>query len=277
MGGPLAPAGGTRRGRSGRLAEEVVPVEVPQRKGDPVVVRARRRHPARHERRGARRAEARVHAGRHHHGRQRLADLRRRGGRGRDERGGGRAPRPAAARRDRGVRHGGGRVRVAADRARARDAEGAEEGRPGRAATSGWSRSTRRSPRWPCTPRACSGSDEDIVNVNGGAVALGHPIGASGARLVLTLAMRDAAPRRRSGCGGALRRRRPGRRADHPTDRLRRTSSWTTDATSCRRSWRSSARSFAGSPRSGSLRAPPRSTRPTSGRRTSTGCWSRTT
>src|SRR5512132_4182623 len=31
--------------------------------------------------------------------------------------------------------------------------------------------------------------DEEIVNVNGGAVALGHPIGASGARLVLTLAM----------------------------------------------------------------------------------------
>jgi acetyl-CoA C-acetyltransferase len=32
------------------------------------------------------------------------------------------------------------------------------------------------------------GADEEIVNVNGGAVALGHPIGASGARLVLTLA-----------------------------------------------------------------------------------------
>jgi acetyl-CoA C-acetyltransferase len=30
--------------------------------------------------------------------------------------------------------------------------------------------------------------DEDRVNVNGGAVAMGHPIGASGARLVLTLA-----------------------------------------------------------------------------------------
>ncbi len=30
--------------------------------------------------------------------------------------------------------------------------------------------------------------DEDRVNVNGGAVALGHPIGASGARLVLTVA-----------------------------------------------------------------------------------------
>jgi acetyl-CoA C-acetyltransferase len=33
------------------------------------------------------------------------------------------------------------------------------------------------------------GADEDVVNVNGGAVALGHPIGASGARLVLTLAL----------------------------------------------------------------------------------------
>ncbi|MGZ8662075.1 MAG: acetyl-CoA C-acetyltransferase [Actinomycetota bacterium] len=31
--------------------------------------------------------------------------------------------------------------------------------------------------------------DPDIVNVNGGAVALGHPIGASGARIVLTLAL----------------------------------------------------------------------------------------
>ena len=32
------------------------------------------------------------------------------------------------------------------------------------------------------------GFDEDLVNVNGGAVALGNPIGASGARIVLTLA-----------------------------------------------------------------------------------------
>ncbi len=32
------------------------------------------------------------------------------------------------------------------------------------------------------------GFDEELVNVNGGAVALGHPVGASGARLVLTLA-----------------------------------------------------------------------------------------
>ena len=31
------------------------------------------------------------------------------------------------------------------------------------------------------------GADEEIVNVNGGAVALGHPIGASGARILTTL------------------------------------------------------------------------------------------
>ena len=34
---------------------------------------------------------------------------------------------------------------------------------------------------------AMLGADEDIVNVNGGAVALGHPIGASGGRIVGTL------------------------------------------------------------------------------------------
>jgi acetyl-CoA C-acetyltransferase len=33
------------------------------------------------------------------------------------------------------------------------------------------------------------GIDEDVVNANGGAVALGHPIGASGARIVLALAL----------------------------------------------------------------------------------------
>jgi len=44
------------------------------------------------------------------------------------------------------------------------------------------------------------GVDEAIVNVNGGAVALGHPIGASGARLVLTCALEL---RRRGGGLGA--------------------------------------------------------------------------
>jgi acetyl-CoA C-acetyltransferase len=48
--------------------------------------------------------------------------------------------------------------------------------------------------------------DEERVNVNGGAVALGHPIGASGARLVLTLALELKRRGLRTGaaalCGG---------------------------------------------------------------------------
>ena len=44
------------------------------------------------------------------------------------------------------------------------------------------------------------GVDEEIVNVNGGAIALGHPIGMSGARLVLSLALEL---RRRGGGTGA--------------------------------------------------------------------------
>jgi acetyl-CoA C-acetyltransferase len=45
------------------------------------------------------------------------------------------------------------------------------------------------------------GVDPSIVNVNGGAIALGHPIGMSGARLVLTLAME--LKRRGGGVGAA--------------------------------------------------------------------------
>lgn len=45
------------------------------------------------------------------------------------------------------------------------------------------------------------GVDEDKVNVNGGAIALGHPIGMSGARLALTLALE--LKRRGGGVGAA--------------------------------------------------------------------------
>ena len=45
------------------------------------------------------------------------------------------------------------------------------------------------------------GVGDDIVNVNGGAIALGHPIGMSGARLVLTLALE--LKRRGGGTGAA--------------------------------------------------------------------------
>ena len=56
------------------------------------------------------------------------------------------------------------------------------------------------------------GVSSDVVNVNGGAIALGHPIGMSGNRLALTLL--HELRRRGGGVGaaGAVRRRRAGRR-----------------------------------------------------------------
>ena len=45
------------------------------------------------------------------------------------------------------------------------------------------------------------GLNEDIVNVNGGAIALGHALGMSGARVVLTLALE--LKRRGGGVGAA--------------------------------------------------------------------------
>ena len=45
------------------------------------------------------------------------------------------------------------------------------------------------------------GLDEEKVNVNGGAIALGHPVGMSGARIVLTLA--HELKRRGGGVGAA--------------------------------------------------------------------------
>ena len=64
------------------------------------------------------------------------------------------------------------------------------------------------------------GLDEEKVNVNGGAIAIGHPLGMSGARLVVTLlhelrrrggryGARDDVRRRRPGPGGALRANSP--------------------------------------------------------------------
>ena len=57
------------------------------------------------------------------------------------------------------------------------------------------------------------GADEENVNVNGGAVALGHPIGASGGRIVGDDGARAAPQRRRARPRRDLLRRRPGRRA----------------------------------------------------------------
>ena len=58
------------------------------------------------------------------------------------------------------------------------------------------------------------GITTDVVNVNGGAIALGHPIGMSGNRLALTLLHELRRRGGGTGVGRAVRRRRPGRCPD---------------------------------------------------------------
>ena len=52
--------------------------------------------------------------------------------------------------------------------------------------------------------------DRDRLNVNGGAIALGHPIGCTGTRILVTLLLRNGAPRRPPRPRDALRQRRLG-------------------------------------------------------------------
>ncbi len=54
--------------------------------------------------------------------------------------------------------------------------------------------------------------DPARVNVRGGAIALGHPIGSSGCRILVTLLPRDEGQRRQARNGRALHRRRAGHR-----------------------------------------------------------------
>ena len=75
---PRARRGPARAIADGRFKDEIVPVPVPQRKGDPVVFDTDEYPRAGHDRREARRAEAGVQEGRHGDRRQRVGHQRRR-------------------------------------------------------------------------------------------------------------------------------------------------------------------------------------------------------
>ena len=170
------------------MADEIVPVSIPTRKGDPVVVdedEGVRPGTTVESLAGLRPAfdpEGTVTAGNASQlsdgasavvvMSKRAAERARRG----------------RARRVRLLRDGGGaRFGVAAAPAERGDPGGARNGPASRSATSTCSRSTKPSPpsgspRWPIWA-----SRPHVTNVNGGAIALGHPIGMSGNRLALTL------------------------------------------------------------------------------------------
>ena len=65
---------------------------------------------------------------------------------------------------------------------------------------------------------------EEIVNVNGGAIALGHPLGCSGARILTTLLHEMRRRGTRYGLARHLHRRRPGHGHDRRGRRVARAS-----------------------------------------------------
>ena len=189
--------------KNGLFDDEIVPVEIPQRKGDPVRRHARTRASAPdttaeslgQAAAGVRRRTARsppASSSQISDGACAVVVM----SRAKAEELG-----PDLAGRDRRARHGRrpGHLAARASRRNAISRRCAQGGldagrpRPGRD-----QRGVRRG-RHPVDARR-SASTEDIVNVNGGAIALGHPIGMSGARLVLHLALEL---RRRGGGLGA--------------------------------------------------------------------------
>ena len=92
------PEGGARPRASGAFTDEILPISIPQKKGAPIVVDRDEADPRRHDRRGARRAEAGVQERRHGHRRQRAGRERRRRRARRDGGRRARRARPDAAR-----------------------------------------------------------------------------------------------------------------------------------------------------------------------------------
>ena len=198
---PGRTSGPPRRGRTALFDDEVVPVEIPQRKGDPVAVQGRRGHPRRHHR-------PRAWAG--------CARRSRRTARS--------PPAPSSQISD------GAAAVVVMSKAKAEELGLTWLAEIGAHGVVAGPDSTLQSQPSAAIAKACakegiSPADldlveineafasvgiksmrdldltEDKVNVNGGAIALGHPIGMSGARIALHLALE--LQRRGGGVGAA--------------------------------------------------------------------------
>ena len=163
-----------------------------------------------HERRGAGQAQARLQGRRHRDRRQRVAALRRRLGDRRRQRA--RRWSATASRRARGSwpRPRPEWRRTSWASAPCRRRRRSSRAPAGRSPTSTPSRSTRRSRPRSSRASDASGLDPETVNAYGGAIAVGHPLGASGVRLVLGLLRRLEDADLRRGPGHAVHRRRPG-------------------------------------------------------------------
>ena len=195
------------------------------RRGPRTPSRSRRVHPRRHQPGGARRAQAGVPRGRDRHRRQlaRRSTTARRRAAGRRRGGGGARARAARAIVSRA--RAGGRAAACSGSARS-PALGRRCARAGIAL--GDLDVVELNEAFAAQSLACLAEwpdlDPESVNVNGGAIALGHPLGASGARMLATSPARAATARRRLRPRDDVHRRRPGarRRAGGVRHRARR-------------------------------------------------------
>ena len=173
--------------KDGRFADEIVAGQRAPAQGRPVMIETDEGVRPGTTTESLGRAAAGVRQGRHHHRRQRQPDLRRRGGRDRHVAGRGRA-RSACAPLGEVVGYG----QVAGP-------DTSLLTQPSRATARALERAGLRlsdvdlfefNEAFAAVGLASMddlGVSDDVVNVNGGAIALGHPIGMSGTRLALTL------------------------------------------------------------------------------------------
>ena len=205
--------------KDGKFADEIIPVSVPQRKGDPLVVdtdegvRPETTAESLGKLRPAFDKNGTVTAG----NASQISDGARRGHR--HVQGQGRGAWAVPARRADQLRPGGRTRSVAAPPTLQCHDGGAGQSRPDHQGhrhlrdQRGLRRSGMR------VGRGSRDSSEDVVNVNGGAIALGHPVGMSGTRLALTSLLELRATGWRHRGGEPVRWRGPGRRR-HPAHTL---------------------------------------------------------
>ena len=206
----------------GRFENEIVPVAVRDDEGKDTdeIFADRRGHPTGLDRRDAGQAQARLQGGRQGHGRELLADHRRRLGRAHHERGEGERARAAAPARFHAFALAGvdpvtmltgpipatttvlERAKLTLD-----DIDAVEINEAFASVVLAWEKEHH--------------PNMEIVNPNGGAIALGHPLGASGGKLMATLLNELERTERSLRAAHHVRGRRAGQRHHHRAPGLR--------------------------------------------------------
>ena len=172
---------------AGRFKDEIVPVLDRAEEGRPDRLRRRRVHQQEDQRRSAGRPAPRLRQGRRRDRRQCVGPQRRRRRGGGDEREEGRAARPASRWRASPATPPSRSTRPSWAWARCRRRQKALQRAGWKPADLDLLEINEAFAAQACAVNKEMGWDTSKVNVNGGAIAIGHPIGASGCRILVTL------------------------------------------------------------------------------------------